>query len=116
MGWTYLTYWFAVSGNNPTTCPVQLDDSNNNFLALYVLAATVGALLFIVLVITFIHKCVRPIPPITSLVPCISNNNNRGAYEGEEVRRLHFPGNFSQLVVDNIENPVIGVDVMVRAN
>jgi len=111
----HMTHWFAVSGYIPTE-PVHLDDSNNNFVALYVFAATVGALLFIVLTITLIiHKCVRPIPLITSLVPCISNNNNRGTYQGHRVRRLHFPGDFRQLVVDNNANHVIGVDVMVRA-
>jgi len=117
---------FSVSDYSPPVPDIL--PSKPNHLAVYIIAPIAGALALCILIITLVHKYVRPIPPVTTLIRWISNSNLAEETEAGDVelqvippganqpKNIYYSGEeFVKLLVEqNQERPVKGVMVELK--
>jgi len=66
---------FSVLDYNPPVPDVlNILQSSNSHLAVYIIAPIAGVLVLSLIIIVLVHKFVRPIPPVTSLIRRISSS------------------------------------------
>jgi len=85
---------FSVSDYKPPVLSIL--QSSNSHLAVYIIASIAGVLVLSLIIIALVHKFVRPIPPVTSLIRRISSSTIMETGDAGDIEMQYLPPCASQ--------------------